>query len=132
MRYYSSAMNLTTNFTLSEFVSKCGRRTPAAALTNLRILSANLQVLRDHLGRRIRINSGYRSPEHNKAIGGASESQHVLGMAADITVDGMTPNQVYAAIEKLIAEGKMREGGVGLYATWVHYDIRGNKARWTK
>ena len=77
-------------------------------------------------------NIAFRSPEHNKAIGGASESQHVLGTAADIVVDGLTPKQVHAEIEKLIAEGKMREGGLGLYATWVHYDVRGTKARWTK
>lgn len=125
-------MNLTNNFTLAEFASKDGRRTPAVVIANLRILAANLQVLRDNLGRSIRINSGYRSPEHNKAIGGASESQHVLGTAADIVVDGLTPRQVHTEIEKLIAEGKMREGGLGLYATWVHYDVRGTKARWVK
>jgi uncharacterized protein YcbK (DUF882 family) len=53
-------------------------------------------------------------------------------MAADIQVSKMTPEQVAKAIELLIAEGKMKEGGLGIYRTWVHYDVRGNKARWKK
>jgi uncharacterized protein YcbK (DUF882 family) len=51
-------------------------------------------------------------------------------MAADIKVKGLTPLEVYNAIEKLIADGKMKQGGLGLYRSWVHYDIRGVKARW--
>lgn len=123
-------MQLTPNFKLSEFASKCGRPTPESVMPNLRMLAQNLQVLRTEIGRPIRINSGYRSPEHNRRIGGAAESQHVLGRAADITVDGMTPTQVFRKIEELIAVGRMREGGLGLYPTWVHYDVRGTRARW--
>jgi hypothetical protein len=44
-------------------------------------------------------------------------------MAADIKVSNSPPLEVYNAIEKLIADGKMKQGGLGLYRSWVHYDI---------
>jgi uncharacterized protein YcbK (DUF882 family) len=55
---------------------------------------------------------------------------HVKGKAADIVVQGYTPTQLAAVIFKLIEEKKIRQGGVGIYPTFVHYDIRGTKARW--
>ena len=78
----------------------------------------------------ITINSGYRSPKHNAKIGGAKNSQHLTGKAADIAVQGFTPKQVAEVIENLISQGKMTQGGLGVYSTWIHYDIRGTKARW--
>jgi hypothetical protein len=42
----------------------------------------------------------------------------------------MTPKQVAEVIERLIAEKKMKEGGIGIYKTWLHYDHRNTKARW--
>jgi uncharacterized protein YcbK (DUF882 family) len=123
-------MQLTKNFNLSELDCKSGADTPAAVLANLKKLANNLQVLRDTTGKAISINSGYRSPEHNKAIGGASASQHMLGTAADIVVEGMTPAEVFAKIEELQAQGKMAIGGLHAYPTFTHYDIRGTKARW--
>lgn len=123
-------MNLAPNFELSKFASKCGRPTPATVVPKLKELAQNLQVLRDHVDKTITINSGYRSPEHNKAVGGAKFSRHVIGDAADIKVAGMTPKAVAAIIEQLIAEGKMKQGGLKAYATFVHYDCRGVKARW--
>ena len=121
---------LTNNFTLQEFNSKCGRDIPNNVLPNIIQLAKNLQVLRDAVGKSISITSGYRSPQHNKKIGGAKDSQHVKGMAADIKVAGMTPKEVALVIEGLIESGKMKQGGIGIYASWVHYDIRGTKARW--
>jgi uncharacterized protein YcbK (DUF882 family) len=121
---------LTNNFTLQEFNSKCGRDIPNNVLPNILQLAKNLQVLRDAVGKSITITSGYRSPQHNKKIGGAKDSQHVKGMAVDIKVAGMTPKEVALVIEGLIESGKMKQGGIGIYASWVHYDIRGTKARW--
>ena len=63
-------MKLSPNFSLSEFASKDGAVTPAAAIKNLKELCANLEVLRQELGgKSITINSGYRSKEHNKSVG---------------------------------------------------------------
>ena len=123
-------MKLSTNFSLAEFASADGTAPSGEVLKNLTELAKNLEVLRKHIGQPIRVTSGFRSREHNRKIGGATNSFHVLGMAADIQVSKMTPEQVAKAIELLIAEGKMKEGGLGIYRTWVHYDVRGTKARW--
>lgn len=48
-----------------------------------------LDPLRAKLGRPLRVNSAYRGPEANKAVGGSASSQHMKGQAADIEVDGM-------------------------------------------
>jgi len=123
-------MKLSTNFNLSEFACNDGSETPCEAQVNLKEVALNLQQLRDYLGVPISVNSGYRSPAYNKKVGGAAKSQHLLGKAADITVPNKRPVQIKAAIEKLISEGKMKNGGIGLYPTFVHYDVRDLPARW--
>lgn len=123
-------MRLTKNFHLNEFRSKDGAETPCEAQVNLKELALNLQVLRDSLKKPISITSGYRSPAHNARVGGVKNSQHVLGKAADIVIPGLRPVEVAAKIEALIKEGKMKNGGVGIYPTFVHYDVRDNPARW--
>jgi uncharacterized protein YcbK (DUF882 family) len=123
-------MQLTKNFSLKEFNSKCGRTMPENVIKNITELAKNLQMLRDAVAKSISITSGYRSPEHNAKIKGAKNSQHITGMAADIKVTGMTPKEVALVIEGLIEQKKMKQGGIGIYPSWVHYDIRGTKARW--
>lgn len=123
-------MKLTENFSKSEFDSKDGTEMPEEVFYNVQKLANQLQILRNYLGRPIRINSGYRSPSHNKAVGGAINSQHLLGKASDIVVKNLEPKQVYEAIEYLIRRGDMLQGGLGLYDSFVHYDIRGNRSRW--
>ena len=123
-------MKLTKNFNKSEFESKDGSDMPNEVFYNIQKVSNQLQFLRDYLGRSIVVNSAYRSPEHNAAIGGVKNSQHVLGKASDIVVNGLSTTEVYNAIEELINKGDMLQGGLGLYNSFVHYDIRGTKARW--
>jgi uncharacterized protein YcbK (DUF882 family) len=123
-------MQLTANFKLDEFKCKDGCGVPDPLLANVQDLANNLQVLRDHIGKPISIMSGYRTPEYNLKCGGELKSQHMEAKAADIQVGGMKPVEVCATIKQLIADGKMKQGGVGLYDGWVHYDVRGFKARW--
>lgn len=123
-------MQLTINFSKKEFDSKDGAEMPSNVLPNVRELAQNLQKLRDYLGKSITINSGYRSPKHNLKVGGSPSSQHLLGKAADIVVQGMSPIEIAQIIENLIKKGVLKEGGIGIYDTFVHYDIRGKKARW--
>ena len=123
-------MKITNNFSLAEFDCKDGSAMPNSVMINIIQLAKNLQVLRDYLNTSITVNSGYRSPKYNARIGGVKNSQHVLGKAGDLNAKGFTPRQVADAIEKLIKEGKMKEGGIGVYPTFCHYDIRGTKARW--
>lgn len=123
-------MKLTENFSLPEFASKDGSAFPEQVKENLKILSEQLEILRAHFGKPIQVTSGYRSSSHNLRIGGAKDSYHVRGMAADIKIKGIDPKIVFNAIELLIKCGKMKEGGIGLYSSWVHYDFRGKKIRW--
>jgi uncharacterized protein YcbK (DUF882 family) len=124
-------MQLTKNFNLSEF-NKHNFALNETVLRNIQALANNLQILRDEVKKPIKITSGYRSPEHNAKVGGVKSSRHITGEAADFKIAGMTPKEVAAVIEKLIAAGKMEEGGLGTYSTWVHYDHRNVKARWAK
>jgi uncharacterized protein YcbK (DUF882 family) len=111
---------LTPHFNEDEFRCKDG------SLDKLDIrLPQTLEKLRALAGSKsIHINSGYRSPAYNKKIGGSTNSQHMQGTAADITIAGLTPKQVAALAEKA---GFM---GVGTYPTFTHVDVRPKKARW--
>jgi uncharacterized protein YcbK (DUF882 family) len=124
-------MKLTKNFALKEFKCRDGSLPEGELLENCQELADNLQVLRDHIGKPINIISGYRPPSYNKKIGGAKRSQHLFAKAADIKVSGMAPAEVHATVIKLIKAGKMKQGGVGKYSTFVHYDTRGTAARWS-
>lgn len=82
-----------------------------------------LETLRYRLGNKpMVITSGYRSPVHNKNVGGAKNSQHLYGKACDIKVTGVKPYKVYNEAVKLF-------DGVGKYNTFTHVDTRGYKAR---
>ena len=85
-----------------------------------------LQKIRTHFGKAVTITSAYRTPGRNKAVGGETYSQHLYGRAADIKVNGATPKQVAAYAETLLP-GK---GGIGIYNSFVHVDVRSTKARW--
>lgn len=123
-------MKLTENFTLEEFACHDGTQVPELLRVNAEILAINLQVLRDHLGEPIHVSSAYRSEEYNAKVGGKRNSYHKKALAADITCKSKSPKQLAAVIEKLIAQKKMKQGGLGVYPGFVHYDARGAKARW--
>lgn len=88
-----------------------------------------LDAVRNKLERPMRINSGYRTPEHNEKVGGVKNSQHLKGFAADVHID----NQIIGdEIEALFIEAVGEDCGVGRYNTFIHLDVRGTKARWDK
>jgi hypothetical protein len=92
-------MNLSANFTLKELTkSDTATRlgidnTPdEATIENLKALCENvLQPVREHFGKSVTVNSGFRSPATNQATGGSLTSDHCKGQAADIEIDGL-PN----------------------------------------
>lgn len=113
----------TRNFSISEFVCKGSRTMLQGGMDSNLLLQ--LEELRYVLGgNSIIINSGYRSPNHNRSVGGAKNSQHIYGKAADIRVNGKTPNQVYNEANKIF-----KNGGVGRYNTFTHVDVRGTRVR---
>lgn len=84
-----------------------------------------LDSLRDKIGEPVYINSGYRTPEHNKKVGGTTLSYHQFGMAADIRADKHTPKQLYEILDEIM-EGW---GGLEEHETFVHVDTRTKKWR---
>ena len=92
-------MNLSANFTLKELTkSDTATRlgldnTPdEATIENLKLLCQEvLQPIREHFGKSVTVNSGFRSPESNAAVNGSKTSDHCKGMAADIEIVGV-PN----------------------------------------
>lgn len=121
---------LTTNFHIREFKCKDGTKVPDELFGNVKMLAQQLQILRDFIGIPIHLNSAYRTEAYNERIGGSPKSQHKLAKAADMVTAKYTPKQLAAIIKKLIKQGKMMQGGVGVYPSFVHYDIRGTEARW--
>ena len=125
-----NAGQLTTNFHIREFKCNDGSKVPETLEANVRLLAVQLQALRDHIGIPIHLNSAYRTEAYNASIGGSPKSQHKLAKASDLTTQKYTPKQLANIIKKLIKEGKMMQGGVGIYPSFVHYDCRGTEARW--
>jgi zinc D-Ala-D-Ala carboxypeptidase len=128
-------MNLSPHFTAAEMcrTSQPFRNEPGPVETaNLRILCSEvLEKVRAHFGA-VTVNSGYRSPAVNKAVGSSSSSQHAKGEAADIEVVGV-PNAILAAwirdnlrFDQLILEG-YRPGIAG--SGWVHVSFRDGRLR---
>jgi uncharacterized protein YcbK (DUF882 family) len=121
---------LTTNFHIREFKCNDGSKVPEALEANVRLLAEQLQALRDFIGIPIHLNSAYRTEAYNASIGGSPKSQHKLAKAADLVTSKYTPAELADIIKKLIKEGKMMQGGVGVYPSFCHYDCRNVEARW--
>lgn len=86
------------------------------------VLINKIQELRKILGCPVIINSGYRTPEYNKKVGGSSISQHMLGKAVDISTRNLDIDD-----ETLIRICKnLGFTGIGIYDTWIHVDVRDN------
>lgn len=113
---------LSPHFVRAEFACKCGCGFDTVDPQTLEILEA----VRTHFNAPVTITSGCRCPTHNRRVGGATSSQHILGRAADIQVQGVAPDEVY----DWIAEHFPR-ASLGCYATFTHVDTRSNgPARW--
>ena len=126
VKVYSKAkegnVQLSKNFTVKEFACSDGTDTVFISLTLVNLL----QKIRNHFGKAVIINSAYRTEAHNKSIGGATYSQHKYGLAADIHINGVTPKEIAAYVETLMPSS----GGIGIYKSFVHVDVRQVKSRW--
>ncbi len=76
------------------------------------------------------INSAYRSPEYNAAVGGEQNSMHMKNLALDFSCATGTPAQWAELLHQKRREGVFK-GGIGVYKTFVHVDTRGTNADWT-
>jgi uncharacterized protein YcbK (DUF882 family) len=147
-KYIDKSIKLTEHFSLSEMcstsVQTADHNFPSQeVITNLKRLAKWLEMLRDEWNKRygegndpIYINSGYRSPAVNKAVGGVATSNHLTGCAADIRVLGNEQLVRYATIlldisdesgeafDELIFEHNSRTGNY-----WLHFAVRPNNNR---
>jgi uncharacterized protein YcbK (DUF882 family) len=110
------------NFKVNEFACQDGSDPIFIAPELVKVL----QKIRNHFGKPVTINSGFRTATHNKAVGGAAYSQHLYGTAADIVVSGVAPKKVAAYVETLMPN----KGGIGIYKNFTHVDVREVKSRW--
>ena len=135
-------LRLTPHFTLGELCKTSAKTADGnipshVHIENLKRLCGWLEMLRDEWNRRygegddpIVINSGYRSPQVNAAVGGVKGSNHLTGCAADIRVAGMEQLVRYATIlldisdesredfDELLLERSPRGG------YWLHFAVR--------
>jgi uncharacterized protein YcbK (DUF882 family) len=112
--------DMTENFNRAEFACKChcGLNLVRPRLVLL------LQAIREHFDKPVRVVSGTRCPRRNRQVGGARKSQHLLGTAADIQIEGVSPQ----AVARFAATLLLDSGGIKAYATFTHVDIR--PGRW--
>ena len=114
-------------FKKQEFACKCGKYCngyPAEIDMNMVKIA---DEIRSRIGKPIRINSGIRCKIHNANVGGVSNSQHLLGNAADLGCpSGCTPTQMASIAEEIMGD----TGGIGIYSWGIHIDTRSAKSRW--
>lgn len=112
---------ISENFSRAEFRCNCGKC--SCDTVDAELLKA-LEALRSHFKAPITVNSGHRCKDHNRSVGGASNSMHLVGRAADIRIAGVSPSDVYSYLDKFWS------GGLGSYSNFTHLDTRNYKARW--
>ena len=124
------------HFTISELLksdtalkNKLWNGAPKEAEENLKALVDEvLDPLREAYGRPIRVNSGYRCPKHNQAVGGVANSQHLRGEAADIQPVVGNEADLPQLARILISNGKFDQ--LILYPTFIHVSYR--KLGWNR
>lgn len=114
-------------FKKSEFKCKCGRYCNGYPAEIDLGMVRTADAIRARLGKPVSVNSGLRCKQHNANVGGASNSQHMYGTAADLGCPaGVTPQKMYNIAEEIMGD----TGGLGLYSWGIHIDSRKTKARW--
>lgn len=127
-------MKLSPNFTLDELTvtnQRVRNEANEEEIKQLKALAVNiLQPLRDAIGKPIHINSAFRSESVNRLVKGEPTSQHRLGQAADIRVDGMTSRQV---AKKIIELKLPYDQLIEEFGRWVHvsYSYRNRRQQLT-
>jgi len=87
-----------------------------------------LQALRDLLGKPMTVNSAYRSPSHNRNVGGSKGSKHMQGLAFDVRMENHNPAEYITAAKRVGFDA------IGTYPrqNFIHVDDRGSDASWGK
>jgi len=117
--------DLSAHFSKSEFACHCcGQLKIETSLIDA------LEQLRALAGKPIVVHDGYRCPEHNQQVGGVSDSEHTRGMAADVSIPGLSLQQMY---DLALQVPTFLNGGIGVYdSSFLHLDVRSHQARWAR
>jgi len=132
-------MKLSRHFTDKEFLCKCCHTLPEGGMA--KELITGLEALRAAVSAKLctdtplRVVSGYRCPTYNAKVSKAKKSQHKLGRAADLQIPSLKPRESVALLEELAhSVPEFETGGIGVYPTFLHVDVRGcygqRRARW--
>jgi len=117
--------DLSEHFSKSELACRC-----CGQLKIESSLLAALEQLRSLAGKEILVHDAYRCTAHNQEVGGVTDSEHTRGMAADISIPGLSLQQMY---ELALQVPAFLHGGVGVYdGGFLHVDIRLHQARWVR
>lgn len=115
---------ISTNFRVKEFRCQDGSDPVFIGAEVLGVL----QKVRNHFGKPVVVDkhSAYRTPTHNKKVGGEAFSYHMYALAVDFHVDGVAHKTVYDYLNKTYPN----KYGIGLYSWGIHVDTRSAKSRW--
>jgi len=117
--------DLSEHFSKQEFACHC--------CGTLRIETAlidALELFRSLAGKPVVVHDGYRCPLHNEQAGGVSDSEHTRGLAADVSITGLSLQEMFDLALQVPA---FRNGGIGVYdGVFLHLDIRPHAARWAR
>lgn len=118
MKMLKTDGKITENFKGSEFRCKCG----CGKILIAEELVQQLQRIRNRFGASVTVNSGYRCAAHNKKVGSTSSSPHLLGLAADIKIEGVSSQEIAIAAEQIGFDGIAL-----INDNAIHLDLKGRK-----
>ena len=117
--------NLSKHFSRKELSCRCCGRVQIDSK-----LLDGLEALRSLAGATIIVHAGYRCPRHNQQVGGVPHSEHLAGLAADVSVPGLSLQRMY---ELAVEVPQFAGGGIGVYdGNFLHVDVRERIARWAR
>jgi hypothetical protein len=117
--------DLSEHFSKTEFACHC-----CGQLKIDPTLIEGLEQLRALAGSPVVVHDGYRCPVHNLKVGGVSDSEHTRGTAADVSISGITMQEMY---DLALQVPTFLNGGIGVYdSTFLHLDVRPHAARWAR
>jgi len=133
-------MKLSEHFDSDEFKCTCNGRycsgLPEQGI-DPKLITLLEEIRARFPGKSIHVNSGYRCAERNAEVEGAKNSQHMLGIAADIVINGENPRYVaqmaelaFGILRKTNKDFKDVHGGIGIYSGFTHVDVRQKVSRW--
>jgi uncharacterized protein YcbK (DUF882 family) len=127
---------LSPHFVVEEFDCRDGTRVSPREYDGLEYLCRTyLEPLRKRYGV-VHVHSGFRTASYNRSVGGATQSFHIYTIhdgndqAADISCAHGSPTDWHRTLNWIRSEKRGGKGGLGLYPTFVHVDIRDYKADW--